>query len=162
MAKSAIPEYQVWKAMRARCLRPSSSGFHKYGARGITICKKWDDFTVFFEDMGSRPSSIHSIDRIDNNGNYKPSNCRWAMPKQQARNKRNVPTVIWDGTTTTLVDLCDRFSISIKTVRNRLRTGWELTAALKTPASKTGHRFRPATKAYKALTSQSKSGFDPR
>jgi hypothetical protein len=85
------PEYQSWRAMKSRCLNPKATGYKAYGARGVAICDRWrTDFAAFLADMGPRPDG-HSLDRIDNDGNYEPGNCRWATPKQQAANRRQVP-----------------------------------------------------------------------
>lgn len=81
--------YETWKGMRERCLRKKCKIYKYYGGRGIKICRRWNDFAKFLKDMGERPTG-RSIDRINNNGNYEPGNCRWATPLQQSRNRRNV------------------------------------------------------------------------
>jgi len=86
--KYYTPENRAWAAMRKRCLNPACHNYEYYGGRGITICKRWDRFENFLEDMGERPSPNHSLDRIDVDGNYEPTNCRWADKLTQMNNTR--------------------------------------------------------------------------
>lgn len=83
-----IPEYGVWQSMRQRCLGLGSCNYHRYGAKGIKVCKRWESFTNFLNDMGRRPSEQHSIERVDNLKGYCRSNCKWATKKEQANNRR--------------------------------------------------------------------------
>lgn len=83
------PEYITWQAMKTRCENPNSVGWQYYGGRGISVCKRWSEsFQAFFDDIGPRPGAIYSIDRLAPDGNYEPSNCRWATPTEQANNRR--------------------------------------------------------------------------
>lgn len=124
-------EYRVWSGMRARCRDPNYPGYHNYGGRGIKVCERWNEsFDNFFSDMGEAPSKSHSLDRIDNDGNYEPENCRWATRKQQSRNTRQVVVVTYQGEPIKLPDLVERLNLDLRKVRQRLWHGWSLERAL--------------------------------
>lgn len=88
---SETREYAAWTAMRERCNNPTCHKFHLYGGRGIKVCERWDSFESFYADMGPRPKG-YSIERVDNDGSYEPSNCKWATKLEQNRNRRNTYT----------------------------------------------------------------------
>jgi len=81
------PEYSSWLALRTRCNNPNFHSYPYYGGKGIKVCKRWDSFELFIKDMGPRPSSLHTVDRIKANRNYTPKNCRWATRKEQSQSR---------------------------------------------------------------------------
>lgn len=124
------PEYAAWDNMRARCSNPDRSEFHRYGGRGIRVCQRWIDgdgvrsgFEYFLADMGHRPSKDHSIDRVNNDGNYEPQNCRWATLKEQRRNMSSNRLIELEGRKMTLVEACEQLGIKYHSVRQRLYRG---------------------------------------
>lgn len=132
--KSHTAEHNVWWAMIQRCEDPNNKGYSRYGARGIRICDRWrQSFSAFFSDMGPRPTASHSIDRIDNNGNYEPANCRWATSTQQARNTRHNHMVTFRGQKMALTDASELAGLSPKVVSWRIRDKWTEEEALTTP-----------------------------
>jgi hypothetical protein len=134
--KSETSEYRIWVQMKDRCSNPKIRNYPKYGGRGITVCERWkDSFESFYSDMGPRPSLEHSIDRINNDGNYEPGNCRWSTRLEQARNRRNSFRVTYDGVTMSLQMWSEETGIHWKTMRHRLQRGWSTKAALFTPAN---------------------------
>jgi hypothetical protein len=124
-ASGASKEYNSWKCIKARCLNPNNPEYHNYGGRGITICDRWkNSFANFLEDMGAAPSEIHSVDRYPNmNGNYEPGNCRWATPKEQARNTRGNVFIQYNGETLCIMDWANRIGLSFSGVMYHLRNG---------------------------------------
>lgn len=130
--RSRTTEYIIWGGIVQRCENPSNPHYPSYGARGITICKKWrDDFASFYADMGPRPSPRHSVDRIDNDGPYAPGNCRWALPIQQSRNSRINRMVTVHGRRVCLKEAAEILGLRYSTVQFRLRRGKSVEEALR-------------------------------
>jgi hypothetical protein len=128
--------YKLWIEMIQRCCNPKDRAYPSYGARGISVCEEWvgpQGFETFLKDVGRRPSDAHSLDRIDNDGNYEPGNVRWATPKQQARNTRRNRHITALGETLTLAEWSERSGIKRETIAMRLRCGWSTEKAVSHP-----------------------------
>lgn len=123
---SNLPEYSAWTNMKQRCRNPASPTWEHYGGRGIRVAPRWDSFWLFFHDVGRRPGSEWSLDRIDVNGDYEPENVRWASKSQQSRNRRNNNRLTFKGQTKCIQDWADELGISPSTIRGRLGSGWSI------------------------------------
>lgn len=136
------PEYKIWGAVIERCENPRSDHFDRYGGRGIRVCERWrESFAAFLADMGPRPSPRHSIDRIDNNGNYEPGNCRWVTHTEQMRNRSNTRMLQFNGQSLPLATWAEQLGLSVAAIEGRLRRGWSVERALTAPldAFRGGH-----------------------
>lgn len=130
------PEYCAWSSMLQRCRNRASHEFFRYGGRGIAVCQRWQDsFEAFYADMGPRPSDRHSIERKENDGDYNPGNCIWAVPTEQARNRRSNRLLTFNGETMCLAEWAERYQLRRDTLRERIRRGWSIERALTTPVS---------------------------
>lgn len=123
--RSGTRVYRIWKGVVRRCTKPNSMGYPDYGGRGIKVCDRWlASFVAFYEDVGDPPSAKHSIDRIDNDGNYEPGNTKWSTGVEQGRNKRNNVLVTYMGETLPLVAWSERTGIAWLTLHARIKRGW--------------------------------------
>jgi hypothetical protein len=132
---AGTPEYESWHGMIQRCTNPKNSNYKDYGARGIAVCARWLDFSAFLSDVGPRPSPLHTLERINNNGKYEPGNCRWATRKEQARNTRTSRRLTAMGKTLTVAEWAERAGLKYTTLYRRLRAGWIAEEAIFAPAS---------------------------
>lgn len=153
---SRHPLYPVWKTMIARCENPGHNRYHRYGGRGITVCAEWRDFDEFARwasKSGYRKGL--QIDRINTDGNYEPSNCRWATSRDQNRNRSNNRLVTYSGVTKTLAEWADdpRSEVPYSVLWERMKDGWDFEDALTTPQRrKNGYRVIAAFGEEKSIT----------
>jgi len=120
------PIYRVWNTMCQRCTNPKNAGYSNYGGRGIKVCDRWlgeHGFENFLADMGERPSAEYSIDRIDNNGDYCPENCRWVIWKEQCNNQRRTIHLSHNGVSHSLAEWCEMTGVNYSTAKNRYNRG---------------------------------------
>lgn len=141
--RADMSEYHTWVGMRSRCRHPGNHNYPRYGGRGIRVCDRWNaSFEAFLKDMGPRPAPGYSLDRIDNDGNYEPGNCRWAPPKIQGRNRSDnrpladAPSISAAAESNGLTD---------SALRRRLERGWSEDRALKTPLRPHARHVQPVT-----------------
>lgn len=125
------PTYQTWRDMKRRCEDVKHRNYKTYGGKGITVCKRWGDFVSFLADMGERPDGC-SLDRVDSNKNYKPSNCRWATHKQQANNMSRNHHIEYKGQKKTLSEWADHLGMPYNRLNTRIHRGWSIERAFTT------------------------------
>lgn len=116
-------EYSIWTNMKTRCYNTENEAYKDYGGRGIKICDRWlNDYMSFYKDMGTRPSLDYTLDRYpDKNGNYEPSNCRWATKKEQSNNRRNNIMINFNNETKNLKQWCEELGLSYKNTHKRIK-----------------------------------------
>lgn len=133
-AKFTAPTYIAWSSMKTRCTNKKSQKWANYGGRGISFVERWSSYEKFLEDMGPSYKPGMTLDRIDNNGNYEPGNCRWATPTQQANNKRNNLVLEYGGLSLTLPQWGRKKGIKSSTMRQRYYGyKWSVEKCIETP-----------------------------
>lgn len=126
--------YHIWCTMKARCIRKTDHKYNRYGGRGIKICDEWMNFEPFYNwAMSNGYNENLSIDRIDNNGNYEPSNCRWATPVQQANNRSENRIIEYKGEKMTVSDASRKYNVPYRLLYGRIHRGWGANRAIETP-----------------------------
>jgi hypothetical protein len=124
------PEYSVWEGMHYRCSNPNAAYWHIYGGKGVSVCARWRDFANFYADMGPRPSTQYSIERLESSGDYEPGNCVWATPREQSNNTTRNVFITHQGETLTIAQWARKLNLVSGTLRNRLKRGWSLERVL--------------------------------
>ena len=135
--------YDVWNGMKKRCYYKNNPSYHSYGGRGITVCDEWIKDYMTFRNWAIENGYTRglSIDRINNNGNYEPSNCRWSTPKQQGNNKRTNTLLTFNGKTQTMIEWAEETGMCYHALSERIsRGGWSIEKALTTPLQKNKNR----------------------
>lgn len=124
-------EYTAWDHMKSRCSNPKYKNYHNYGGRGITVCERWlKSFENFYQDMGPAPTIKHSLDRLNNNGNYEPSNCKWSTCIEQQRNRRDNIKIVYNGCEKTLAEWAEIYKLKYRLFRDRINRGWDFGKAV--------------------------------
>ena len=130
---STHPLYSIWNTMMDRCFDKNSKNYANYGNRGITVCTDWLSVVNFIKDMATLYKKGMQIDRIDNNGNYCPENCRWVTCKENQRNRRSNHILTYKGAAKTIIEWSEILGIGSTTLRGRLQKGWTVEQTLETP-----------------------------
>jgi len=133
--------HRSWDHMKQRCLNPKSDGYQNYGGRGIKVCKRWLSFANFLNDMGERPAGT-TLERIDNDGNYELSNCRWATMREQTENNRRNRIIEFNETRLCLTRWAEKVGMRPSALRGRIRRGWPIERALTESMVPRGQRFQ--------------------
>lgn len=150
--KRKTKTYQSWVGILARCLNTNNPAYKDYGARGIQVCERWRSFENFLSDMGERPDKC-TIDRHPNNdGNYEPTNCRWATYSQQNQNRRSNNIIAFNGKSQCLMSWALELGISHQTISTRLNRGWSVDRAMNEPIHTTKRNRAAAVERLKAQT----------
>jgi hypothetical protein len=127
-------EYKSWNGLRERCHNKKHRKYPRYGGRGIEVCERWNKFENFIADMGRKPSAEYTLDRIDLNGNYEPSNCRWTTQKTQANNRSTNHPITINGITRNILEWAQEKGINHQTISQRIHVyGWSPEKAVTKP-----------------------------
>jgi hypothetical protein len=130
-------EYRAWSSMWSRCTNPKNASYDRYGARGVSVTPDWENFVEFIKCVGLRPSNKHSLERIDNDGNYEPGNVRWASQKEQANNRSTNRKLVAFGVSRNLSEWSEVTGINPDTLARRIdKWGWTADRALSTVVSR--------------------------
>ncbi len=151
MKRNRTPEYYSWVNMKSRCLNPRVKEFKWYGARGITICRRWiESFDAFLADVGLRPSPASTLERVRTDGNYEPGNVRWASMREQCNNRRSNRWLVHNGERRTMAEWGRLLGINTMTLMYRLNHGMSDSEALTVPVSRSTTPLAVKTKAAQA------------
>lgn len=142
-AGAISPTYHSWAGMVARCSSEKHKNFQNYGGRGIKVCERWLTFANFLADMGEKPPGT-SLDRINGNGNYEPSNCRWATATQQSRNRRSNRILTMSGVSRTVAEWSEVLGVHVGTLSWRVQQGWSDVDVLTRPLQHRNKLGRPS------------------
>lgn len=136
--------YNIWNGMKMRC-QPNYWQRQHYHDKGIMVCDRWQSFANFLEDMGQRPSPLHSVDRIDPSKGYSPDNCRWATHKEQSLNRANTRYLYVEGKKLTYQEVADKYGISVGALRSRVANGWPIERVLSPKIKSSGRSVAYST-----------------